>query len=186
VRISLRDALAGPGSSGQATGSTAGVASAGRSAGFPTRRLAARLLNHPGQGLHHGWAATWQYRPVRFLIWVIVNGLALAAAAALLGGIELTGDTTQDQAITLFLVALIFGVVNTVIAPVVKLLSLPFIVLTLGLLLLVINALMLILTGWISEQFGLDFTVDGFWTAVMGSIIITIATWILELVLPTD
>jgi putative membrane protein len=123
---------------------------------------------------------------VRFLIWVIVNALALAAATALLGGIELTGDTTQDKIVTLVLVALIFGVINAVIAPVVKLLSLPFIILTLGLLLLVINALMLMLTGWISEQFGLDFAVHGFWTAVVGSIIITIATWILELVLPTD
>lgn len=121
---------------------------------------------------------------MRFLIWVAVNALALAAATALLDGIRLTGDTTQDQVITLVLVALIFGVVNAVIAPVVKLLSLPFIILTLGLLLLVINALMLMLTGWISEQFGLDFTVDGFWTAVLGAIIVTIATWAIQIVLP--
>ncbi len=121
---------------------------------------------------------------MRFLIWVAVNALALAAATALLDGIMLTGDTTQDQVITLVLVALIFGVVNAVIAPVVKLLSLPFIILTLGLLLLVINALMLMLTGWISEQFGLDFTVDGFWTAVLGAIIVTIATWAIQIVLP--
>lgn len=127
---------------------------------------------------------TWQYRTVRFLIWVAVNALALAAATALLDGIRLTGDTTQDQVITLILVALIFGVVNAIIAPVVKLLSLPFIILTLGLLLLVINALMLLLTGWISEQFGLDFTVDGFWTAVLGAIIVTIATWAIQIVLP--
>jgi putative membrane protein len=113
-----------------------------------------------------------------------VNALALAAATALLDGIKLTGDTTQDQVITLILVALIFGVVNAIIAPVIKLLSLPFIILTLGLLLLVINALMLMLTGWISEQFGLDFTVDGFWTAVLGAIIVTIATWAIQIVLP--
>lgn len=121
---------------------------------------------------------------MRFLIWVAVNALALAAATALLDGIKLTGDTTQDQVITLILVALIFGVVNAIIAPVIKLLSLPFIILTLGLLLLVINALMLMLTGWISEQFGLDFTVDGFWTAVLGAIIVTIATWAIQIVLP--
>ncbi len=121
---------------------------------------------------------------MKFLVWVAVNALALAAATALLDGIRLTGDTTQDQVITLILVALIFGVVNAIIAPVIKLLSLPFIILTLGLLLLVINALMLMLTGWISEQFGLDFTVDGFWTAVLGAIIVTIATWAIQIVLP--
>jgi putative membrane protein len=81
-------------------------------------------------------------------------------------------------------VALIFGVVNAVVAPIVKLLSLPFILLTLGLLLFVINALMLLLTEWLANQFGLNFHVDGFWTAVLGAIIITIATWVLELVLP--
>ena len=121
---------------------------------------------------------------MRFVIWVLVNALALATATALLGGIELTGDTTTDQVVTLILVALIFGVVNAVIAPVVKLLSLPFILLTLGLLLIVINALMLLLTEWISGLFDLGFEVDGFWTAVLGAIIISIAGWVLNLVLP--
>ena len=121
---------------------------------------------------------------MRFLIWVTVNALALAAATALLDGIRVTGDTRQDQALTLILVALVFGVVNAVISPVVKLLSLPFIILTLGLFLFVVNALMLLLTEWISNAFGLGFHVDGFWTAVLGAIVITIATWVLELVLP--
>ena len=123
---------------------------------------------------------------MRFLIWVVVNALALAAAAWLLDGIDVAGDTTTDQAITLILVALIFGVVNAIVEPIVKLFSIPFIILTLGLFLLVINALMLMLTDWISGLFDLGFTVDGFWTAVLGGIIITIATWILEAVLPGD
>jgi putative membrane protein len=121
---------------------------------------------------------------VKFLIWVVVNALALAAATWLLDGIDLTGSSTEDRVITLVLVALIFGVINAVIAPVVKLLSLPFIILTLGLFLLVINAAMLLFTSWIAEQFELGFHVDGFWTAVIGAIIVTIATWILEAVLP--
>lgn len=122
---------------------------------------------------------------MRFLIWVVVNALALAAAAWLIDDIRVEGDTTQDQIITLVLVALIFGVINAIVAPVIKLLSLPFILLTLGLFLLVINAAMLLLTGWLSQQFGLGFEVDGFWTAVLGAIVVTIATWILEAVLPT-
>ena len=118
------------------------------------------------------------------MLWVVVNALALATAAWLLDGIDVTGDSTEDQVLTLVLVALIFGVVNAVVAPIVKLLSLPFIILTLGLLIFVINALMLLLTEWLSEAVGLGFHVDGFWTAVLGAIIITITTWILELVLP--
>jgi putative membrane protein len=123
---------------------------------------------------------------VRFLIWVVVNALALAAAAWLLPDIRVTGTTETDRVVTLVLVAVIFGVVNAVVRPVVKLLSLPFIILTLGLLIFVINALMLLLTSWVSEQVGLGFHVDGFWTAVLGAVIVTIATWLLELVLPGD
>ena len=122
---------------------------------------------------------------MRFLIWVVVNALALAAAAWLLDGIRVTGDTTEDRMITLALVALIFGVVNAVVEPIVKVLSIPFIILTLGLFLLVVNALMLLLTGWVAGELGLGFEVDGFWTAVLGGVIITIATWILEAVLPS-
>ena len=115
------------------------------------------------------------------MIWVGVNALALAAAAWLLDDIRVTGD---NEALTLVFVALIFGLVNAIVAPIVKLLSLPFIILTLGLLIFVINALMLLLTEWLANQFDLGFHVDGFWTAVLGAIIITIATWALELVLP--
>jgi putative membrane protein len=121
---------------------------------------------------------------VKFLIWVVVNALALAAATLLLDGIRLTGGSDQDRVITLVLVALIFGVINAVLGPVIKLLSLPFIILTLGLLLLVINALLLMLTSWVSRELGLGFHVDGFWTAVIGAIIVTVSTWILEAVLP--
>ena len=119
------------------------------------------------------------------MIWVVVNALALAVAAWLIDGIRVTGGTTEQQALTLLVVALIFGVVNAIVEPIVKLLSLPFIILTLGLFLIVINAAMLLLTSWISGELGHRFVVDGFWTAVLGAIVITIATWILEAVLPS-
>lgn len=121
---------------------------------------------------------------MRFVLWVAVNALALAAATALLDGIELSARSTEDQVVTLVLVALVFGVINAVVAPVVKLLSLPFIIVTLGLMLLVINALMLMLTGWVADRLDLGFRVDGFWTAVLGAIVITVATWILDAVVP--
>jgi putative membrane protein len=121
---------------------------------------------------------------VRFLTWVLVNALALAAATYLLAGITLTGATDRDRVVTLVVVAVVFGVVNAVVRPVVKLLSLPFIILTLGLLIFVINGLMLLLTSWVSEQIGLGFHVDGFWTAVLGGLVVMVASWILEVLLP--
>ena len=117
----------------------------------------------------------WHYRDVNFLIRVVVNALALAVACWIFDDIYVSG-TGMDEVWTLLGVGVIFGLVNAIIAPVVKLLSLPFIVLTLGLLLFVINALMLLLTGWIADQIGLDFHVDGFWTAVWGAIVISIAS----------
>jgi putative membrane protein len=123
---------------------------------------------------------------VRFLVWVLVNALALAAAAWLLSGITLTAATEGARLGTLVLVALVFGVVNAVVRPVVKLLSLPFIILTLGLLIFVINAFMLLLTSWLSKQLGLGFHVDGFWTAVLGGLVVMVATWILEVLLPGE
>lgn len=119
---------------------------------------------------------------MRFLLWVTVNALALAVATWLLAGISLTADTAGQRLLSLLVVAVVFGLVNAIVRPVVMLLSLPFIILTLGLLVLVINACLLLLTSWLSQQLGLGFHVDGFWTAVLGGIVVAIATWVLELV----
>jgi putative membrane protein len=118
------------------------------------------------------------------LVWVLVNALALATATWLLPGITLTGSTDSDRVLDLVLVAVVFGVVNAVVRPVVKLLSLPLILLTLGLLVFVINALMLLLTSWFAGELGLGFHVDGLWTAILGGLVVMVATWVLELVLP--
>ena len=123
---------------------------------------------------------------MRFLVWVAVNALALAAATWLLDGITLPSATGTDRAVSLVLVAIVFGVVNAVVRPVVTLLSLPFIIATLGLLIFVINALMLLLTSWLAREVGLGFQVDSFWTAVLGALVVTLATWILELLLPGE
>ena len=70
--------------------------------------------------------------------------------------------------------------VGAVVKPVLKLLSFPLVILTFGLFLLVINAAMLLLTGWLAKQLGVGFRVDGFWTAVGGSVVITVATWLVD------
>ncbi|MDG9701168.1 phage holin family protein [Streptomyces sp. DH37] len=121
---------------------------------------------------------------VNFLVRTIANAVALAVAVWLLDDITLTGDDTASKALTLILVALIFGLVNAVVKPITKLLSLPLLILTLGLFTLVINALMLMLTSWLAEQFDLAFHVEGFWTAVLGALVISLVSWALSVVLP--
>ena len=123
---------------------------------------------------------------MNLLIRIVVNALALGAAAWLLDGITVEGADNTEKALTLLIVGAIFGVVNALVAPIVKLLSLPFIILTLGLLLLVINALMLMLTGAIAEAFGVGFEIDGFLTALIGAIVITVVSWILSSVFSDD
>jgi putative membrane protein len=120
---------------------------------------------------------------MRFVIWLLTTAAGVAVAAWLLDGISFDGTDWQDKVLPLLGVSLILGLVTTFVAPLVKLLSLPFIILTLGLLLLVINALMLMLTAWLADAFDLGFTVDGFWAALLGSVVITLATWAIELVL---
>ncbi|QDI69841.1 hypothetical protein CD934_14910 [Streptomyces calvus] len=121
---------------------------------------------------------------MNFLVKTIANAGALAVAVWLLDKITLTGDGTGKKVGTLLLVALLFGLVNFVVKPVVKLLSLPLLVLTLGLFTLVVNALMLLLTSWLADRLDLSFHVEGFWTAVLGGLIISVVSWALSVVLP--
>jgi putative membrane protein len=127
---------------------------------------------------------------MRFVTWLLTYAVGLAVAAWLLEGIWFEGaDDGQaelrDKVVPLLLVALILGLVSTFVEPVVKLLSLPFIILTLGFLLLVINALMLMLTAWLADAFDLGFHVDGFWNALVGAIIVTVVGWGVRVALPT-
>ena len=121
-----------------------------------------------------------------FLVKTIANAGALAVAVWLLDKITLTGDSTGKKVWTLILVALVFGLVNFLVKPVVKLLTFPLFILTLGLFTLIVNALMLLLTSWLSDVLNLSFHVEGFWTAVLGGLIISIVSWALHVVLPDE
>lgn len=121
-----------------------------------------------------------------FIIKTLANAAALAVAVWLIPDIGLTGNDNADKALTLLLVALIFGVVNFIVKPLVQLLSLPLLVLTLGLFTLVINALMLMLTSWIADEVDLSFHVEGFWTAVLGGLVISIVSWATSMALDRD
>lgn len=122
-----------------------------------------------------------------FLVRFVVNGAAIWLCTLLLTGISLPAtSSTGEKLLSIAVVALVFTLVNMVVRPVVKLLSLPFYILTLGLFSLVVNALMLLLTGWLTEFTGFGLEVDGFWNALLGGLIISIASWILRLVIPGD
>jgi putative membrane protein len=122
---------------------------------------------------------------MRFLIKIAVNAVALWVAAWIVEGISFGGGKFGSKFATVVLVALIFGLVNTFIKPVVKFFSLPFILLTLGLFTFIVNAFMLQLTEWLAKPLGLSFTIDHFWwDAIWGAVIITIVSMILNWVVP--
>ena len=120
---------------------------------------------------------------MRIVISWFINAVALAVAVWLLDGIDVTGESAW---LTLALVALIFGLVNALIRPLVKLLTCLINVLTLGLFTLVINAAMLMLSGWIAQQFALGFEVRNFWWALLGALIISVVSFVLNLVFGKD
>ncbi len=99
--------------------------------------------------------------------------LLLVAVAVWVVAELLTGITVNGTTVDLLVVAVVFALVNLLVKPVVKLLTLPFILLTLGLFLLVVNAAMLLLTAALTDRL----TVDGFGTAVLGGLLIALVTW---------
>jgi putative membrane protein len=109
----------------------------------------------------------------------LLNAAALWAAAAIVPGLEFMGGIGR-----LLLVAAVFGIVNSTLRPLLTILTCPLIVITLGLFTLVINALMLLVTGWLSESWNLGFTVTGFWAAFWGGLVVGLVSIILALLLP--
>jgi putative membrane protein len=109
----------------------------------------------------------------------LLNAAALWIAAYLLPGLDFRGNVTD-----LLLVAAVFGVVNSLLRPILTVLTCPLIVLTLGLFTLVINALMLLVTGWLSARWDLGFTVSGFWAAFLGGLVVGFVSLLLSLALP--
>jgi putative membrane protein len=112
-----------------------------------------------------------------FLRWAI-NAIALYVAVQLVAGIDFQGKWTG-----LLWLALIIGLLNALVRPVLKLLTFPLILLTLGLFTIVINTIVLILTSAIGQAFNLGLTVDGFWSALLGSIVISLVSVVLSLIL---
>lgn len=117
---------------------------------------------------------------LRFFLNIVVTAIALYVVAQFVPGVSIS---PPDDPWAFVWVALVFIVVNAVVGPVLRLLGLPFTVLTLGLFALVINAALFLLTGWLSEQLGLGLRVEDFVAALIGAVVMAITTWVLELVL---
>jgi putative membrane protein len=125
-------------------------------------------------------------RAVRILLKVAITAVALWAATVLIDGIALGDQTTPRRIFTLAAVAVIFGLVNAVIKPIIKTLGCAFYVVTLGLIGLVVNALLLWLTSELAEGLDLPFHVAGFWPAFWGAIVVGVVGWLLHLFVPDD
>lgn len=120
---------------------------------------------------------------MKHVIGVLVSAAALGVAAWVVPGIVVAGHSDASRAETLLIVALIFGVINTVLKPIIKTLGCAFYVLTLGLAALVVNGLLLWLASYFADQLKLPFHVTGFVAAVEGALIVAVVSWVLHLVL---
>ena len=112
-----------------------------------------------------------------FLIRLIINAIALYAAVQIVPGVH----PQSEHWYAYLWLALIFGIVNALLRPLLKVLTCPLILLTLGLFTLVINATLFALAGWVGAHFGVGFTVDSFWSALLGSLITSLVAVILGL-----
>lgn len=115
---------------------------------------------------------------MRLIARLLINAFALWLAITIVPGLEFAGGW-----VTLLIIALIFGVVNALVRPIILFLSCPLIVLTLGLFVLIVNAIMLSLTIWLSNFFDLGLTTTGFWATFWGAVVISIVSGIINLLI---
>ena len=118
---------------------------------------------------------------MRFLLRVLVSAAALGVATWAVSGITLPAASGWSTAGTLLVVALIFGIINATLKPLIKVVGCAFYVLTLGLVALVVNGLLLWLTSWVAGKLSLPFHISGFWAAFWGAIIVGLVSWVLNL-----
>jgi putative membrane protein len=123
---------------------------------------------------------------MKFLVRVVITAIALAVATWAVPGIELRAGSTLHKVLTLLVVAIIVGVVNALLKPIIKTVGCVFYILTLGLIGLVVNGLLLWLSSWVAGKLTLPFHITGFWPAFWGAIIIGLVGWVLNLFVHDD
>lgn len=120
-----------------------------------------------------------------YVIRVVVTAVALWISTLILTGVTLTTDSTLKKVGTLLAVAVIFGLVNGIIRPIIKTIGCAFYALTLGLISLVVNGALFMLVSWIAGELNLPFHVDKFWpTAVLGALIVGVISWAINAIVP--
>ena len=120
-------------------------------------------------------------------LWIVrlaVNAVALWAAISLVPG--LNGAVVDQNWVTYVLLGLIFGLVNVFIRPILKIITCPFYILTLGLFSLIVNSILFALTFWIGAQFGMTTLIVSFWDAFLGALVVSIVSILLYAVIPDD
>ncbi|MDE0077505.1 MAG: phage holin family protein [Caldilineaceae bacterium] len=122
---------------------------------------------------------------MKLLLRLVGNAVALYVASTLIDGIQFGAGGEVDFG-SLLMVALIFGVVNAIIKPFVKVVTCPAFLVTLGLFTFVVNALMLLLTGWLAVLLNVDFQVEGFGPAFLGAIVISFVSFLLSLFISSE
>ena len=119
-----------------------------------------------------------------FLVRVVVIAVSLWVATLIVPGIDNTAGTTTTRIGTLVVVALIFGLINATLKPIIKTIGCAFYLLTLGLIGLVVNALLFMLVGYLAGGLGLPFAVGGFGAAFLGAIVVSVVSFLLHVVIP--
>lgn len=121
---------------------------------------------------------------MKILLRILVAAAALGVAAWLVPGIVISGHSNAAKAETLLIVAVIFGVINAVLKPIIKTVGCAFYVLTLGLAAIIVNGLLLWLTSWVVyDKLHQPFHVTGFVAALEGALIVGVISWVLHLIL---
>jgi putative membrane protein len=119
------------------------------------------------------------------IIRLLITAVSLWIATLVIDGITLTTDSMAGKVGTLLAVAVIFGLVNAILRPIIKAIGCGFYILTLGLIAIVVNGLLFLLTSWIAGEFDLPFHVDDFWpSAVLGALLVGMVSWLLNAVVP--
>ena len=121
---------------------------------------------------------------MRFLLRLIINALALWLTTLIVSGVTVRpyAPGTIALVLTYLLIALIFGVVNAIVGTVIRIVAFPLYILTLGLISLLVNAFLLFIVSWISDALGFGLHIDGFWSGILGALVLGIIAWLLGLI----
>ena len=119
------------------------------------------------------------------IIRLAITAVSLWIATLVISGIQLTAASVPGKVGTLLGVAVIFGIINAILRPIIKAIGCGLYVLTLGLIALVVNGLLFLLTSWIAGRLDLPFHVDHFWpSAVLGALLVGVVSWVLNMLVP--